>query len=830
MRSVGIRQCILESRPHPDWLGPGWWESLDAIFDEAESLGMRVWVFDDAAFPSGRAGNLMRDRHPELLKVYLARKEIDARGPLVGRSFRIGAWLGQEEALVGVVAARRSDPRGTALEAGTMVDLTEQVDRGLLRWEVPEGWWRLFVLVRTRSGGEEGTRDYLNPLVAEAGRAYVQEVHEAHYRRYAGRFGAAFAGFFSDEPRFGNMPRYDAVLGRVDMVLPWSDNLLEELDARWEGPFRAVLPALWFDAGEISHRARFLFMDVVSRRFSENYSETIGAWCRDHGVSFIGHVVEDNDAHARLGHGAGHFFRALRGQDMSGLDVVYSQWPGFPEGLVSTPFATWDMEFFRWGIAKMASSAAHCDPRKAGRTMCEIFGAYGWQLGLRDMKWLTDHVCSRGVNFLVPHAFSPRFPDPDCPPHFYAGGNNPQWRLFSQWSAYAERLCGLLSGGLHVAPVAVLYHAEAEWAGDCELFQHPVRVLAERQIDCDVVCIDSLLDTKTTRIGKGSFLVNRESFRCLVVPYAQRLPLEFLRFLVRLARAGVRVLFTRGAPAGASDADAEAAADELAALRVEPRVAVMPTADIAEALLGEGFADIRATPDQPHLRTCRYRREGMDLVFCVNEDPRTPVDTRVTVRETRPPVGYDTMTDTVVSLEWENEKDGISVRLRLEPYCSLFIVFADDASTLPKPAAPAPFIGDCAFVSSVDGPWKVSASGASCTGDLSAIPGLEDYAGTVAYETGLLIPKEGHDGLWLDLGVVGESSEAWLDGQPLGVRICPPHRYRLGPLAPGAHRLKIDVTTTLARRLGDNAFDRAMAQDPIGLIGPVRLLRPPKRL
>ena len=63
---------------------------------------------------------------------------------------------------------------------------------------------------------------------------------------------------------------------------------------------------------------------------------------------------------------------------------------------------------------------------------------------------------------LVPHAFSPKYPDPDCPPHFYAKGKNPQWRYFRRWADYANRVCTLLRDGTHRATAAVLYHAEAE--------------------------------------------------------------------------------------------------------------------------------------------------------------------------------------------------------------------------------------------------------------------------------------------------------------------------------------------------------------------------------
>jgi hypothetical protein len=146
MHSVGIRQCILESRPHPDYLGKGWWESLDAILDEAGRLGMKVWFFDDCTYPSGFAGGRVRDRHPHLLKVYLAERTIDARGPLRGASFRIQPWLQPDASIVGavagqdrlsprfdyngqlgdelvaVVAARRPDGDGDALDGSTLLD------------------------------------------------------------------------------------------------------------------------------------------------------------------------------------------------------------------------------------------------------------------------------------------------------------------------------------------------------------------------------------------------------------------------------------------------------------------------------------------------------------------------------------------------------------------------------------------------------------------------------------------------------------------------------------------------------------------------------------
>ena len=76
-------------------------------------------------------------------------------------------------------------------------------------------------------------------------------------------------------------------------------------------------------------------------------------------------------------------------------------------------------------------------------------------------------MISHGVNLIVPHAFDPKeFPDWDCPPHFYAHGNNPQYPYFHYFANYANRLCNLMSAGHQICKVGVLYHAFAEWSGD----------------------------------------------------------------------------------------------------------------------------------------------------------------------------------------------------------------------------------------------------------------------------------------------------------------------------------------------------------------------------
>ncbi|MCI6465667.1 MAG: hypothetical protein MSA90_09395 [Faecalicatena sp.] len=56
---ANMKAVCIESRPHPDFCGPKWWEDMDIILDEARKRGMKVWILDDSHFPTGYAGGAM---------------------------------------------------------------------------------------------------------------------------------------------------------------------------------------------------------------------------------------------------------------------------------------------------------------------------------------------------------------------------------------------------------------------------------------------------------------------------------------------------------------------------------------------------------------------------------------------------------------------------------------------------------------------------------------------------------------------------------------------------------------------------------------------------
>ena len=907
----GIREVCVESRVHPDFLGDGWWETLDVILEEAGRRGMRVWVLDDAHFPTGYANGRVKE-HPYARKRYLDCYHIDAVGPLKGNGFLIHLEEGEE--LIAVTAGKKgavgklTGVKGTVCHQLTEVlDLTDQIRESLnqsdtkrerdqekkqkedqernrerdkeknqekgpevrdivLYWDVPEGVWTVNV-IKVVEGGT-GRKDYINTIDKEAVGLLLKTVYEPHYQRYSALFGREFAGFFSDEPEIGNvLSEYgqNARIGIPGQTLPWCPELMEVLKEQFGADLPIYLTALWDEVEGITQSARYYFMDAVTKLYGKNFSKQLGNWCREHGVEYIGHVIEDNGCHSRLGLGTGHFFRALSGQDMSGIDVVLQQ---IRPGLNNCQFyniggkGVYDGRFFHYGLAKLGVSLAHLDAGKRGRTMCEIFGAYGWTEGLKLMKWLTDHMLVRGVNYFVPHAFSMKdFPDRDCPPHFYAHGRNPQFPYFKYLMAYMNRISHLLQGGIHVPQAAVFYPACAEWMGECDGFEVPGSVLMRHQIDYEVLPEEALLEAD---IVDGKLIVGQEQYRALLFPRCEYLPDRILEWCDEALAQGLTIVMDGQVPKYQSTQESYSHEKLLIAEDLEDFLE-------SEGFLGNigflgstGCREITLKGSYPDLRYYHYRQPRGEVFLFFNEAVGETVETVVSL-----PVGIE---DDVFQYDaWDNklyraalECGGVRLKLipgeatifyagkleeesvELSPQCydTSLICYVGESNVT----------GDAELEGKVDladkipscgNGWQVSLlsydgseSGEQYLERLVDLTGREgdpmfsgkmtyvtEFPGSILEEDGSALKEDGEEYL-LDCGEVYETMEVWLNGKSLGVRVAAPYTVRFAreDVQAGNNLLKIEVTNTLVHAMRD-IMSMTMPVEPSGLLGPVRILK-----
>jgi hypothetical protein len=824
----GVRALCVESRPHERFCEKAWWDDMEIVLDEAKARGMKVWILDDKHFPTGYANGLIEKKYPERRRWQIIERHTDVIGPMPGASLLL-PQIGKpsEAGLLGVVAYPRNGKDETVdLKP---VDLTDKIRGSFVYWDIPEGFWRIFYYIKTRQGTHE--KNYIHIIDKESVDVLIEGVYEPHYQELGKYFGNTLAGFFSDEPSMGNdwndggvytYGFYDNRPGMRGLALPWSEELFSRLSEGCTGKpaaasfsGKAALPflaGLWYDIGPETREIRYTYMDTVTTLYRDNFSRHIGDWCRAHGVEYIGHIIEDMNSHARLGHSAGHFFRSMDGQDMSGIDIVLHQvMPGFGDRTVSISAAggVSDPEFYHYVLGKLGSSMAHIKSSLKNRAMCEVFGAYGWAEGAPMMKWLMDHLLVRGINRFVPHAFSPKFPDPDCPPHFGVDGRDPQFEGFGKLMGYVNRMVHLLEGAVHQAPCAVVYHADAEWmnGNDCMFTQKPAKALWDAHIDYDILPLDTLYEDA---VVEGSGLrVNQEIYQCLVVPRAPLLPEKAIAALNRLAAAGLPVIYADGAPAGI----------------VSPEL--VPLERLAAVIAGRGIGDIKVEGDFPLLRVCHWVREGNHYFMLFNEDLEKPAKTTVHF----PCSGNCLKINLLDGLYSAHE--GSSMAIDLAPYQSLVAVFGEN---LPEPnyteaeyhsAETLDLRWDIELYDTgkgtLDGKFKPYLQKAELR-NITGPDEVPDFSGIIRYKTEFNL-RRAEGPLALDFGAVGHTLKLKLNGKDCGMAICPPYRFDVtGKLQAGNNSIELEAANTLTQAVKDY-FSFFVQIPPSGLTGPVRLFR-----
>ncbi|MBR5280802.1 MAG: glycosyl transferase family 2 [Clostridia bacterium] len=813
----GCREFCVESKTHPDFCGAGWWRDLDLILEEAEKRNMRVWILDDDRFPTGHAAGMIEKKYPHLRQWNATERHIDVAGPTRETAFIAKEMRGGEETLLGVYAYKRLPDENETCQYEA-IDLTDKVQGDYLYWDVPEGVWRVFFYYQSRVGGWNYQIDMISK---ESVAVLLESVYEPHYQRYKDRFGKTIVGFFSDEPAFVNQmfeqPRidygfYEKRIGTKGLALPWNENVRTRMTEELGFDPVPHLNLLWFEdcaKGDQQAAIRYAYMNAVTALYRDCFTKQLGDWCRERGVLYTGHVIEDMGSHCHLHHSAGHYFRSMMGQDISGVDIVMQQMmPGMARYFhTASAQGLADGEFFHYVLAKMGASMAHLYPQMQGRAMCEMFGAYGQSLDTTMMKYITDSMLVRGINHFVPHAFSARYPDYEFPPHFYDDGHNPSFEGFSCLMRYLNRAAHLLSDTRHVANAAVLYNAAGEWSSryrEASPMQPIVTRLYDAHIDYDIVPMDFLGDA---RVENGKLLIHKEQFDCFIVPHADHLPEALQQNLKRFHEAGLPVWFFGGLPENAIF-----------------QGTTMNPEDLIPTMRTQGMTDVEVSGDYPDLRVYHGVRDGQDVYMFFNEDPNHCVDTTMVLPSKGTYARIDLMGESYTAGKTE---DG-HFTLSLKPNQSIIVIFGDTGDL------PAAY--DLPQGTALEPTFRLSLAESDDLTDFKEIgvydhffnvtgkEGKPDFSGKMKYE--FTFQVDGKDQrVFLDLGHVGQNAALAVNGKMLGMRIASPYLFEItDAVIAGENHAEVVVSNTLAQKMPEEYYTRFIPLAPSGLLGGMQLI------
>ncbi len=499
----GVRSLFIHGRMglKVPYLSDGWFERVKFVVEEAKKVGIDTWVYDEMDWPSGTAERQVIDAYPHLAQRYLELVALNVDGPLF-------TFLeAQDSRYVNTGPAKAISAVGVRKEEflngiETVVDLNKHIAfENTVPWEAPEGKWVLMYFL------EKEAPWYIDTLNPESTNRFIELTHEKYKAAVGHEFGRQVPGFFTDEPAM-----YYFQVGMQNHVLPWSRQMFKIFRERRGYDLKPYLPALFASMGEKTAQVRFDFFQTLTEQYEETYYKRIGDWCRDNNTLFTGHLLFEEwlRLHARC---EGNLFRYLRHMDVIGVDHLYPK--------IGSP-----TEPDQHVALKLASSAAH--HFGSARLLCESMGGTYWDCTLERMKWQANWEYVLGVNLFNNHGYHYSIEGErkrDWPPsQFY---HHTWWEHYPHFTDYMARLSHVLSGGRHVAKVAVLYPIASIWTNFTPQTLDPVSKLIERDfnhltdallrlhVDFDYLDEEVLADAV---VEDGAIVIRDERFETLILP------------------------------------------------------------------------------------------------------------------------------------------------------------------------------------------------------------------------------------------------------------------------------------------------------------------------
>lgn len=648
------------------------WKAFGEGVRQALDLGMTVWLYDEEGYPSGAAGGLTLEGHPE----WEAQGVVCVAAETNGEAVKLDLPAGQ------VVAARACPLVTQTASLQRSADILSAVSGQQLTWTPPAGKWRVFAFVAKRL--YEGThaeanlhakRPYPNLLLPEPTARFIQLTHQEYARRFP-QFLSAFEAIFTDEPSLMSV----FLRPQPHPAIPWSPTLPAQFKKEYGYDLLPTLPALFADTDN-SPKIRCDFWRLIGKLVSENYFKQIQGWCRQHGIASTGHLLAEENLRDHAGF-YGNFYTCARHLDYPGIDCLTSKPATVP-----------------WHIAKLIGSIACVHGRT--KTMSEtsdfaqIYRPSGDQ---RPIEQVTEAEVRGTCNRL------------------YVGGINTitsyySWRGLSseqqqRLNEYIGRLGVMLTGGQHVCDIAVFYPVESVWAHYVPATRgatnDPQAVAIERAYravsdhlfqnrrDFDYVDSDAL---RQAQVRGGRLHIAQERYRVLILPHADTVPLEVWRKVAQFWRGGGVVIAVGALPQNSTqnfpDAEVQRLSREMfgevAGVTPLPvrqnrkggvgvyvptdKEPMLPT--VLDSLL---LPDFHVASKPSPLRYTHYRQQGREVYFILNDSPNEAEETGFFSADGAPEI-WDPETGSVTVEKATSTGSAARLPLRLKGYGSVFVLF-----------------------------------------------------------------------------------------------------------------------------------------------------------
>lgn len=326
MEKNGYGGVVLNADWDDEYLkDPEVFEQLNAAAKELFDRGLNVWIYDEYGYPSGNAGGQTVIDHPEYVAkglVYI-RTEGSGKNPVT---------VSKDNDLIRLHSAYAVDASGKVHSAS--------VGTSSVTFGGCEGDWTLYVFAEKKlyegthaeNSSFEGngwiTRDYLNVMDKNAVGEFINNTYKVYRDSFAGF--SDVGGIFTDEPSL--MEKYQNT-GKTFKYgqIAWVDGFAEEFESMHGYSLLTELHNLFEGSTEHAKTVRVNYRQTVAKLVSENYFGQINEFCTENGTFLSGHCLleEGLSLHAYY---YGDLMQSLRKMGIPGVDCL----TGDPEKFIRT--------------------------------------------------------------------------------------------------------------------------------------------------------------------------------------------------------------------------------------------------------------------------------------------------------------------------------------------------------------------------------------------------------------------------------------------------------------------------------------------------------------
>lgn len=626
-----VRQAFVHPRPGlmTPYLGKDWFRLWKVALKEAERLDMNIWIYDENSYPSGFAGGFVPDAMPESrgMNIFVRQQEQLPQPP----EELLGVYRLEGDGYKDVTAAIRSGEQ--TLGSSDVV--------AFIKLAGTRAWF--------------GGKTYVNVLTPGVTDKFLEVTMDAYTREIGEHFGKRVPGAFTDEPQL-----------RPAGGMPWSDDLPELFEKRWGYSLMDRLASLAQPVGEWK-RVRHNYFQLVLELFIDRWAKPYYDYCAKNGLEFTGHYWEHEWPRA---YSVPDSMAASAWQQRPGIDMLMNKYAEGPRD-----------QFGNVRAAKELSSVANQFGR--ARTLCEAYGAAGWDLRFEDMKRLGDWLYVFGINMLDEHLSFITIRGArkrDHPQSF--SYHEPWWDDYHVLASYFTRLSAVLSQGQEVNKALVLEPTTTAWMYQPDRspsgylmeignrFQKFVVDLAKAQVEYDIGSEDII--ARHGSVQGNVLKVGQRQYETVVIhPLTENLNTKTMELLEAYAKNSGKVLCCGEPPAlvdGQPSSRSKAASKSPGWRRIEQ-------VEAAKLLLTEskdGFAINRSRSQGGILYHHRRKLDDGEILFLANAS----IDSAVAGLIKSPMRGiqkWDPETGDILPYMFVGGAEGIKAQFELAPCGSLLL-------------------------------------------------------------------------------------------------------------------------------------------------------------